>query len=163
MGGCLLWGGGCLLPGRVWGCGGVPGPGGWVSALGGVPGPGQCLVPGQGVSAPGGVCSGGCTWSFGGLLWGVYLVPGDVCCQGDVPCPGGGVPGPWGVCSGGFTWSQGMSAARGMYLVLGGVSAPGGCQVLPPVNRMTNRCKNITLPQTAFAGSNKVISSNICY
>ena len=25
----------------------------------------------------------------------------------------------------------------------------------PPVNRMTNRCKNITLPQTSFAGSNK--------
>ena len=24
----------------------------------------------------------------------------------------------------------------------------------PPVNRMTNRCKNITLPQTSFAGSN---------
>ena len=25
----------------------------------------------------------------------------------------------------------------------------------PPVNRMTSRCKNITLPQTSFAGSNK--------
>ena len=25
----------------------------------------------------------------------------------------------------------------------------------PPVNRMTNRCKNITLPQTSFAGGNK--------
>ena len=24
-----------------------------------------------------------------------------------------------------------------------------------PVNRMTNRCKNITLPQTSFAGGNK--------
>ena len=24
----------------------------------------------------------------------------------------------------------------------------------PPVNRMTNRCKNITLPQTSFAGGN---------
>ena len=28
----------------------------------------------------------------------------------------------------------------------------------PPVNRMTNRCKNITLPQTSFAGGN-----NECY
>ena len=25
----------------------------------------------------------------------------------------------------------------------------------PPVNRMTNRCKNITLPQTSFAGGKK--------
>ena len=25
----------------------------------------------------------------------------------------------------------------------------------PPVNRMTHRCKNITLPQTSFAGGNK--------
>ena len=27
----------------------------------------------------------------------------------------------------------------------------------PPVNRMTDRCKNITLPQTSFAGVNKVV------
>ena len=27
----------------------------------------------------------------------------------------------------------------------------------PPVNRMTDRCKNITLPQTSFAGGNNVI------
>ena len=26
----------------------------------------------------------------------------------------------------------------------------------PSVNRMTNRCKNITLPQTSFAGDNKI-------
>ena len=26
----------------------------------------------------------------------------------------------------------------------------------PPVNRMTNRCKNITLPQTSFAGGNNL-------
>ena len=30
----------------------------------------------------------------------------------------------------------------------------------PPVNRMTNRCKNITLPQTSFAGSNYIFSSD---
>ena len=36
----------------------------------------------------------------------------------------------------------------------------GGCHARhagiphPPVNRMTNRCKNITLPQTSFAGGN---------
>ena len=28
-------------------------------------------------------------------------------------------------------------------------------QTPPPVNRMTDRCKNITLPQTSFAGGNK--------
>ena len=27
----------------------------------------------------------------------------------------------------------------------------------PPVNRMTNRCKNITLPQTSFAGGNEYL------
>ena len=59
-----------------------------------------------------------------------------------------------------------MSAPGGVYLVWG-VSAPGGGsapevsalggvpgQVFPPtVNRMRNRCKNITFPQTSFAGS----------
>ena len=46
--------------------------------------------------------------------------------------------------------------ARGVYLT-GGVPAQGGyllggvpAQV--PVNRMTDRCKNITLPLTSFAG-----------
>ena len=29
----------------------------------------------------------------------------------------------------------------------------------PPVNRMTNRSKNITLPQTSFAGGKNVIAS----
>ena len=29
---------------------------------------------------------------------------------------------------------------------------PRGNHTCPPVNRMTNRCKNITLPQTSFAG-----------
>ena len=73
-------------------------------------------------------CSRGCTWSQGGL--GVYLVSG-------------GVPGP-----GGCTWFQGV------YLVPGGCTwFQGECtwfkgsvpslgvpaQVLPPVNRMTDR------------------------
>ena len=30
----------------------------------------------------------------------------------------------------------------------------GGKPTTPPVNRMTHRCKNITLPQTSFAGGN---------
>ena len=31
----------------------------------------------------------------------------------------------------------------------------GATMHAPPVNRMTNWCKNITLPQTSFAGGNK--------
>ena len=42
-------------------------------------------------------------------------------------------------------WGGGVPGPGGVYLV-GGV--PG--QVLPPVNRMTNRCKNITLAKTSF-------------
>ena len=30
---------------------------------------------------------------------------------------------------------------------------------IPPVNRMTDRCKNITLPQTSFAGGNNITIS----
>ena len=36
-------------------------------------------------------------------------------------------------------------------------SASGAGQI-PPVNRMTHRCKNITLPKTSFAGDNIVLS-----
>ena len=38
-----------------------------------------------------------------------------------------------------------------------GVYLPGGgtCPGTPPVNRITDTCKNITLPQTSFAGGNK--------
>ena len=35
---------------------------------------------------------------------------------------------------------------------------PGSNHAHPPVNRMTNWCKNITLPQTSFAGGNEIIS-----
>ena len=112
-----------------------------------------------------GVCSGGCTWS-GRDVRGPGGVPG----LGGVPSLGG-VPGP-----GGCTWSRGLPAhggtcSVGVYLVQGGVPGPGEgvCVCLlpgrvpgpravsgtrPPVNRMTNRCKNITLPQTSFAGGN---------
>ena len=62
-----------------------------------------------------------------------------------------------GVPGQGCTWSGGVPGPRR-------VPGPGGCtwsqlgvpaQVLPPpVNRITDRCKNITLPQTLFAGGN---------
>ena len=125
------------LPGPGGGRGGVPGPGGCTWSRGGVPGPGGYLVRG-GVPGP----------------WGVYLVPGGCTWSR------GGVPGPGGGC----TWSKGGYLVQGgLYLVPGGVPGPGGCtwswgggctwprgvpgQVLPPVNRITHTCKNITLPQ----------------
>ena len=40
-----------------------------------------------------------------------------------------------------------------VYLPGGGVPA----HILPPVNRMTDRCKNITLPQTLFVGSKNML------
>ena len=51
-------------------------------------------------------------------------------------------------------------------------SDPRGCRTLQmltlpdadtPMNRMTDRCKNITLPQTALAGGNKELLSMITY
>ena len=86
---------------------------------------------------------------------GVYLVRGVPGAGRGVYLPGRGVrrgvPGPEG-CT-----------------CLGGHTCPGGCtclgvpaQVLPPVNRMTDRCKHITLPQTLFAGGNyKQISCEV--
>ena len=53
-------------------------------------------------------------------------------------------------CSRGCTCREGGCTCLGVYLPRG---VP--VQALPPVNRMTDRCKNITLPQTSFAGSNK--------
>ena len=89
--------------------------------------------------------------------WGVYLVLGRVYLVAGVYLVPGGVPGP-----GGCTWSQGGVPGQsgylvlGVYLVLGGVPGPRGCTCPgnPPVNRMTDRCQNITLPQTSFAGGN---------
>ena len=59
-------------------------------------------------------------------------------------------------------WSRGVHGPVGC-MVPGGVHGPGGggipscteAEPPAPVNRMTNRCKNITLPQNSFAGGNK--------
>ena len=56
-----------------------------------------------------------------------------------------------GVPTGGYL-ILGVYLPEGVYLP-GGYLVPGG--TLPPVNRMTDRYKNITLPQTSFAGGNK--------
>ena len=91
--------------------------------------------------SPSMLCTGGCTWSRG-----VYLVLGGVPGPGRCTWSWGAVPGPRGVylVPGGCTWSRACTWSWGVYLVpVGGV--PG--QVLPPVNRITHTCKNITLPQ----------------
>ena len=82
---------------------------------------------------------------------GVYLVLGLYLVLGGVPGPGG-APGTRGVhLVRGCTWSWGVylvlggaPGTRGVYLVRGCTWLGVPAQVLPPVNRMTDRCKNIT-------------------
>ena len=98
---------------------------------GGVSAQGEGCLPSGGVCLEkGGVCPGGVS------LWGVCLgggQPGEVSAQEvstqGVVCLGGCLPG--GVCKGGLPNGE---------CLLGGV-----CQ--PPLDRMTDMCKNITLPQ----------------
>ena len=144
-GGCTWSWGVYLVRGGVPGPGGcVPGPGGCTWSRGAVPGP-RGGVPGPGGGVPG---PGGCTWSQGGVP-GPRGVPGPGGCtwsRGGVPGPKGGYLVPGGI------WSWGVYLVpRGVYLVR--YSPPP-----PPVNRMTNRCKNITLAKTSFR---PVI--NICF
>ena len=82
---------------------------------------GVCFQGGRGVSAPGGV-----------------LHSRGVCSKGGV----------WsgGVCSGGVS-GRGGSPCRGG---LARRTPPGWENPSPPVNRMTNKCKNITLAKTSF-------------
>ena len=80
------------------------------------------------------------------------------------PTPGGGglhrggssQPG-GGVCIGGGSVQlrAGPHPAGGSVQPWEGVCIQGGW-ANPPVNRMTHRCKNISLPQTSFAGGKYV-------
>ena len=79
----------------------------------------------------------------------MYLA-GGCTCLGGVYLPGG-VP-VWGVYLARGVYLPGGVPAQGVYLPRG-IHAQG---VLPPVNRMTDRCKNITLAQTSFAGGNDI-------
>ena len=83
----------------------------------------------------------GCLLLGGGcLLWGVSAsrgsAPGEVCSWKGCLLLGGG------------------SAPGGLLLVPGDVSQYALWQTALPVNRMTDRCKHITLFQTSFAGCN---------
>ena len=120
--------------------------------------------PYAGVCFPGGVCStgeGGCLLPGGLSAPGGCLLPGVVC-LGDL-LRGGGVCS-WGVsqlvdcmlesASGGV-----VSASRGVVSAPGGgICSQGGIPACieadplppPPVNRMTSRCKNITLATTSL-------------
>ena len=115
--------------------GGLPGPGGF-SLVGGV-----CLargggfyVLGGGFSLPGGVVS---AWSQGGfsLVSGGFSLPGGVCLvRGE-----GGLPAQGGVCL-----------------------VPGeALRRPPPVNRITDTCKNITLATTSLRPVNMVTSPRL--
>ena len=90
---------------------------------------------------------------------GVYL-PGGVYLQ-EGTCPGG-VPARGCTCPGGYSCPGGVPTwgctCLGGVLAQGGVPAQGGtCPGTPLVSRTTDRCKNITLPQTSFAGGNKLL------
>ena len=154
----------------------VPGGGGCTCL---VPGGCTCLVPGRGCTClvPGGVpawSQGGVPASRGGVpAWsggkGVYLPgPGGRGCTclvlGGVPAwsrgvpawSWGGVPARGGVPAGGCTCQRGGCTCQGGVPARGGVPDwKGGYLVRysplpPPVNRMTDRCKNITLAKTSF-------------
>ena len=92
----------------------------------------------------------------------VYLPRGGGCtCWERVPTQGVYLPG-----------VRGVPAQMGVYLPRGGCTCLGVCVPAwgvylpregtcpgnpPPVNRITDTCKNITLSQTSFAGGNNVL------
>ena len=135
-----------------------------VPALGGVPAPGTYLSGGylpRGVYLPGGVPAREVVYlpgwvylprgvpALGVPALGVYL-PGGIC-PGLLPARG--IPAQLGVPARGCACPDGGVPARL------GVPAKGGTcpgTPSPPVNRMTDRCKNITVPRTSFAGGNKL-------
>ena len=105
---------------------------------------------GKGGSAPGGVCSGG-----GGvcLVWGVWSRGVCVSGLGGVSAPGGCLL-PGGVCVSGpggcvCVWSGGVFLPGGCVSGLEGLPAGGEFSLpeTPPVDRITDACKNITLAQ----------------
>ena len=77
-------------------------------------------------------------------------------------CGRGGMHGR-GICAwGGACMTEGRACPRGMH-AWGGGAWHRACvaRMLPPVNKMTDACKNITLPQTSFAGGKYDIATSI--
>ena len=117
------------------------------------------LLPGGGVSLPGGgLVPGVAAWSWGSPCWGFS--------RGALPA--GGLPGPGGVCLPG---PEGVSLLGGGSPCRGGLPGLGGCVCLvpgglpaggsvepPPVNRITDTCKNITLATTSLRPVNILMS-----
>ena len=102
------------------------------------------------VSGGGGVCP-----TLGVCICGVCIL--GVCLQGGLPNNRGSASGR-GCASWGLSNLGGLHPGGGVCPTAGGRHR-GVCPTRgwadPPVNRMTYRCKNITLPQTSFAGGNK--------
>ena len=122
----------CPIPG------GLPNPRVSAQPQGDLPNPGGVCI--QGICIQGGLPNSGGSASKGSAQPQVFPIPGGlpnprVSAQPQGVCP------TLGVCRG--------SASRGVCLHTGALGRP-----LIPVNRMTHRCKNITLPQTSFAGGN---------
>ena len=151
----------------IWGV--LLGPGGF-SLLGGV-----CLVWGGILLGPGGfsLVPGGSpywgvsAWSGGGWVLlgpGGFSLLGGVCLvQGVLPARGGCLPGLGGfsLVPGGSpcwevsAWSRGFSLWGGVCLVL------GGSPEIPPVDRITDACKNITLATTSLRPVTRMHSSEM--
>ena len=93
----------------------------------------------------GGLLGGGSPWQGVSLAWGSPWQGGLL---GGVSLAGG-LLGMGVSLAGGSPWQGGLPG-RGVSLA-GGVSQHALRQI-PPLNRMTDACENITLPQTSFAG-----------
>ena len=95
----------------------------------------------------------------GSASWGGSDQPRGSASRGNFPNPGGSTSGglhPGGSASGRVCRNPHPSPPTPICLQ-GGIGQPP----LPPVNRMTHRCKNITLPQTSFAPGNERIWTEV--
>ena len=111
------------------------------------------LLPGGVLLGPGGVGWGGFS-----LVGGICLAAGVSLVRGGSPWFGGVslVPGGFSLVWGGSPWSGGvLPGLEGCLLGPGGDSP----ETLPPVNRITDTCKNITLATTSLRPVKKTVIS----
>ena len=98
---------------------------------------------------------GGSAWSWGGLGGLVLGGPGGSASSG----------GGWSAWSGGFSlvpggsaWPRGvLHAGRGLTGPGGFSLVPGGSPETPPVDRITDTCKNITLATTSLRPVKRIL------